>query len=396
MATPSELLTIPDYEAYAKESMPPAQFAQLMGDYGAHDWTTNTNNLDAFESIKLRPRVLVDTSRRNLSTEVLGQKMAAPVMLAPIGTHQRTHPDGELASARAAGAFGTVFVLSTSSTFSIEEVADVATGPLWFMGCIFQDRRISEALIHRAQDAGYTGLVLTVDNLGARYLERGKRYPYTPEEKRVLKNLVSIDIPNVPTGGNFTESFDASFTWADLEWVRSVSSMPVIMKGIQTAEDARRCVGSGVDALIVSNHGGFAGQGVRGTLEVLPEVVDAVGDAIEVYIDGGVRRGTDVLKALSIGAKAVLIGRPMLWGLLADGEAGVKRVLEILRDELDVAMGLCGSRDVNKVDRSLVTRPGLGSPDGLVDQLERLAGLVERGYLTRGEFEARKAKLLGS
>ena len=368
----------------------------MFGDLGAPDWTTNTNNVAAFDRLTLRPRVLVDVSNRDLSTEVLGTKISLPVMLAPAGTHQRAHPLGELASARAAGSRGTIMGLSTSASYSIEEVAEVATGPLWFQLYFFPDRELTETLVRRAEQAGYTGLMLTVDNLGANSREREHRYAYSLDAERILKNFRTIELPNLPTRDNISESLDHSLNWSDLEWIRSITSMPLMIKGIQTPEDGRLCVEHGADALIVSNHGGHALEGTKGTIEMLPEIADVVGDRLEVYMDGGVRRGTDVLKALALGAKAVFIGRPIFWGLSVEGEAGVARVLDILRDELSVAMGLCGVSDVKLVDRSLVDYPGPSSQDGgFVSQLERLARLHEQGYLTREEFEAQKARVLG-
>ena len=184
--------------------------------------------------------------------------------------------------------------------------------------------------------------------------------------------------------------------WSDLEWLRSLTSMPIVIKGIQTAEDAMLCAEYGVEGLVVSNHGGHALEGASGTIQMLPEVVKAVGDRAEIYIDGGVRRGTDVLKCLALGARAVFIGRPIFWGLSVGGEDGMRRVLEILRAELDVAMGLCGLTDVKKATPSLVALPnGDNNSNDIVDALERLAGLLERGYLTRDEFESLKANLLG-
>jgi isopentenyl diphosphate isomerase/L-lactate dehydrogenase-like FMN-dependent dehydrogenase len=395
MTTHIPLLTVSDYEARARETMPRVLFDRLFGTYGAPDWITNTNNVAAFDAIKLRPRVLADVSHRDLSTKVLGQQIGFPVMLAPTGTHQRAHPEGELASARAAGATGTIMALSTASSYSIEEVADVAAGPLWFQLYFFKDRELTEILVRRAQKAGYKALLLTVDNLGARSRERENRYAYTLQSERILKNFVGIELPNLPTRDNFGESFESALNWSDLAWLRSITSMPLVIKGIQTAEDARLCSEYGAEGLIVSNHGGHALQGTKGTVEMLPEVVEEVGDRLEVFLDGGIRRGTDVLKALALGAKAVFIGRAIFWGLSVDGEAGVRRVLEILRAELDVAMGLCGARDVKKVDRSLVIEPnGDRGGDGAVGQLERLARLLEQGYLTRQEFEAQKAQLL--
>ena len=393
MVTPNALLTINDYEARAKETMPKALFDRLFGDLGAPDWTSNTANVRAMEAVKLRPRVLVDVSQRDLSTEVLGQRISLPVMLAPTGTHQRAHPAGELAAARAAAAAGTIMGLSTASSYSIEEVAQVAESPLWFQLYFFQNRELTEILVRRAENAGYTAMMLTVDNLGANSREREHRYAYILEAERILKNFQGIELPDLPTRENFTESFESALNWRDLEWLRSLTAMPLVVKGVQTAEDARLCAENGVEALVVSNHGGHAMQGTDGAINMLPAIADAVGDRLEVYLDGGVRQGADVLKALALGARATFIGRPIFWGLSVAGEEGVQHCLEILRRELDVAMGLCGVTDARRVDPSVARDPSAAA--SAVADLERLARLLEGGYLTRAEFEAQKARLLG-
>ena len=282
MTTPVPLLTIPDYEARARQTMPNVLFDRLFGAFGGPTMFSNTNNLAALEAIKLRPRVLTDVSNRSLSTEVLGQKIDFPIMLAPTGTHQRAHPQGELASAKAAGASGTIMSLSTASSYSIEEVAEAATGPLWFQLYFFKDRELTEILVRRAQQAGYTALVLTVDNLGARSTEREDRYAYILDAERILKNFVGVELPNLPNRDNFGDSFESALNWSDLEWLRSLTSMPLVIKGIQTAEDARLCTEYGAEALVVSNHGGHALEGTSGTVQILPEVVQAVGDRAEV------------------------------------------------------------------------------------------------------------------
>ena len=393
MVTQNALLTINDYESRAKETMPKALFDRLFGELGAPDWTSNTANVLAMESVKLRPRVLVDVSRRDLSTEVLGQRISLPVMLAPTGTHQRAHPAGELASARAAAAAGTIMGLSTASSYSIEEVAQAAENPLWFQLYFFQNRELTEILVRRAENAGYAAIMLTVDNLGANSREREHRYAYILESERILKNFQGIELPDLPTRENFAESFESALNWRDLEWLRSLTSMPLVIKGVQTAEDARLCAENGVEALVVSNHGGHAMQGTDGAINMLPAIADAVGDRLEVYLDGGVRRGADVLKALALGARATFIGRPIFWGLSVAGEEGVRHCLEILRQELSVAMGLCGVTDARRVDPSVARNPA-AEPSPVAD-LERLARLLEQGYLTREEFEAQKARLLG-
>ena len=392
---PTPLLNISDYEAKAREILPKALFDRMFGTYGAPDWVSNTNNVAAFNAIKFRPRVLSGASRRDLSTQVLGQDLSFPVMIAPADHHTRAHPDGELASARAAGASGNIMAIATRSGYSIEEVAEVATGPLWFQLYFMRERELSETLVRRAERAGYRALMLTVDTIAGYWREREHRYGGFMKSEMINKNFAGTPLSNPAQWDSFQGMWNGDMNWDDLKWLQSITSMPLVMKGIQTAEDARLCVEHGVDALVVSNHGGHAAQGTMGTIEMLPEIVDAVDGRLEVYLDGGVRRGTDVLKALVLGAKAVFFGRPTFWSLAVDGEAGVRRVLEILRDELDVAMALCGARDVKNLDRSLVVTPGGSSGDNVAGQLERLAGLVERGYLTRDEFEGQKAKLLG-
>ena len=394
MTTQNSLLTIGDYEARAKETMPKALFDRLFGDLDAPDWTSNTANVRAMEQVKLRPRVLVDVSERDMSTEVLGQRISMPVMLAPTGTHQRAHPAGELASARAAATADTIMGLSTASSYSIEEVAEVADNPLWFQLYFFQDRELTEILVRRAENAGYTAMMLTVDNLGANSREREFRYAYNLSAERILKNFDGIELPNLPNRGNFAESFEHALNWRDLEWLRSITTMPLVVKGIQTAEDARLCVDNGAEALVVSNHGGHALQGTDGSIDMLPAIADAVGDRLEVYFDGGVRKGADVLKALALGAKATFVGRPIFWGLSVGGEDGLAHCMEILRSELSVAMGLCGVTDVRRVDRSVAQDPA-ASGSSVVGDLERLARLLENDYLTREEFENQKARLLG-
>ena len=394
MTTQNQLLTIGDYEARARETMPKALFDRLFGDLDAHDWTTNTANVRAMEAVRLRPRVLVDVSEIDTSTEVLGQNISLPVMLAPTGTHQRAHPAGELAAARAAAGADTIMGLSTASSYSIEEVAGVAEKPLWFQLYFFQDRELTEILIRRAENAGYTSIMLTVDNLGANSRERESRYAYILDAERNLRNFQGIELPHLPTQGNFAESFEHALNWRDLEWLRSRTSLPLVIKGIQTAEDARLCAENGCEALVVSNHGGHALQGTSGSIDMLPSIADAVGDRLEVYFDGGVRRGTDVLKALALGARATFVGRPIFWGLSVGGEDGVRHCVEILRQELRVAMGLCGVTDARRVDRSVAEDPS-ASTASVVGDLERLARLLERGYLTREEFETQKSRLLG-
>jgi 4-hydroxymandelate oxidase len=362
------LQSVRDYERRARELLPRGMWDSLFGDHGAPEWQTCTNNVDGFDTVKLAPRVLVDISRRTLATTALGTEIALPVLIAPSGHHQRVHADGELATARGAGEAGTIMILSTAASYSIEEVAAVASGPLWSQLYFMRDRRVTERLIARAEDAGYRAIVLTVDNQGTSSRERDSRSEWDMEREaeiapalepdRVFRNFRDIDIPcaELPTRRTFHECFDSALTWADLQWLRDRTPLPLVVKGIQSGADARLCREHGVDGLVVSNHGGFALTNARATIEVLPEVVAEAGD-VEVYLDGGVRRGTDVLKAVALGARAVLIGRAQVWGLAVDGAPGVARVLEVLRRELDQAMIFCGVPDVQRVDRGLIAPP---------------------------------------
>lgn len=397
------LLTVKDYERRAREMRQDSQFAVLFGSHGADGWTTNTNNLDGLAAIQLSPRVMVDVSNCDLSTTVLGQPIAMPIVTGPAGMHQRFHRDGEAATARGTGAAGSLMTLSTAASYSIEEVGEVATGPLWFQTFFFKDRGLTELLVHRAQKAGYHAIVMTVDNPGARPVERDRRHGYralatnpssTLEPERVLRNFRGIDRPDVPTPDTFTHCFDTGVDWSYVKWLRSITSLPIVIKGVQTAEDARLCVRHGVDALVVSNHGGLAAADARSTAETLPEVVDAVGNALEVYIDGGIRCGTDVLKCLALGARAVFVGRAYLWGLSVEGEEGVRNVLEILTNELRTAMFYCGVTSTTEVPRRLVSRAGASSDQDIVDRLQRMVSMLDHGYLSRDEFDNLKSRLI--
>jgi 4-hydroxymandelate oxidase len=313
---------------------------------------THSHNLEAFQEVRLRPRVLVDVSERHLGTTVLGQEISLPVMLDPIGGQGRFHTEGELASARAAGRAQTLMVLSTVSSHSLEQVAAAATGPLWFQLYIQPNRDITEVLIRRAQASGYKAVVVTVD--------QPVHWADSPESRSALgdagaANFVDVDLPGVPAAPTWNYQNATDFTWNDLAWLRGLTDLPLVLKGIQTADDAKLAVDHGIEGIVVSNHGGFALHGATGTLRLLPEVIDAVGEKLEIYMDGGVRHGTDVLKAVALGARAVLIGRPMLWGLCVSGEDGVLDVLEILRGELDKAMGMCGVSDIRDVESRLVS-----------------------------------------
>ncbi|MHB8566648.1 MAG: alpha-hydroxy acid oxidase [Nitrososphaerales archaeon] len=306
-------------------------------------WLNQDLNAAALDSIKIRPRVLRDASNRDLSTTVLGQKISFPVMISPTGGLTMPHKDGELASARAAARSRTIMVVSTFSNYSMEEVSKESNS-LWFNLYFLKDKDLTKSLIQRAEKSGYTAIVPVVDFSGA------TPYPATTSSHyaKSFGNFRGIKI------GDLYESMDLTVDWSHIKLLKSITKLPIIVKGIQTAEDAKLCVEKRVDAIIVSNHDYGTVPSSRSTIDILPEIVEAVDDKIEIYLDGGITRGSDVFKALAVGAKCVLIGKAMLWGLAADGESGVYRVLESLRHELDFVMGRCGVRSVDEINRNYV------------------------------------------
>jgi 4-hydroxymandelate oxidase len=332
-----EPLNVADYERLAAERLDEGAYAYYAG--GAGDEATLRDNVEAFGRRQLRPRVLVDVAEPSTATTVLGQEVALPVLVAPVAFQRVAHPDGEVAMAKAAAAAGTVMCLSTLSTSTPEEVAAVG-GMCWFQLYVPSDDGRARELVDRARALGFRALVLTVDApvLGRR--ERDLRTGFT------IPNRLTVDAlarGGVTPHGAF-HGMSASVTWRDVERFAVLSELPVIVKGVLTAEDARLACEHGAAGLVVSNHGGRQLDGVAATLDALPEVVEAVEGRIEVLLDGGIRRGTDVVKALALGARAVLAGRAPLWGLVVDGEAGAHRVLELLRAEVELALQLVGCR----------------------------------------------------
>jgi 4-hydroxymandelate oxidase len=354
-----DIVNLYDLERAAASCLEPMVFDYYAG--GAHDEITLAENHRAYDRIRLRYRVLVDVSTRDLSTTVLGTKISLPIIVAPTALQRMAHPDGELASARAAGAEETVMILSTLSTTSIEDVVAAATGPVWFQLYIYKDRSLTRALVDRAVAAGCKAIVLTVDAplLGAR--ERDTRNRFALPSGIAMLNLMPAGLEGFPSNvdGSGLAAYintyvDPAITWRDVEWLRSVSPVPILVKGIVDSDDARLAVEHGVDAIVVSNHGGRQLDTSPATIDVLEEIAHAVDGRMEILVDGGIRRGTDVLKALALGARAVLIGRPVLWGLAVDGENGVRVAISILRKEFDLAMGLAGCRNVGAITRRLV------------------------------------------
>jgi 4-hydroxymandelate oxidase len=353
-------LNLHEAEAVARATLPAATFDYFAG--GACDEVTLAENRRAFDAIALRYHVLTDVSRRELGTTLLDQPVTAPIVVAPMAFQRLAHPDGELGMARAAGGLGLLMTASTFSTASLEEIAAAASGPLWFQLYVHQDRGITAELVQRAAASGYGALVLTVDvpEIGRR--ERDDRNAFRLATDLRVANFVPRTSEALQGGAagshlaNFIQGMrDPSFSWKDLAWLRSLSDLPLIVKGLVRADDAVRAVEHGVAGIVVSNHGGrqldTAVTGVR----ALPDIAAAVGDRLLVMMDGGIRRGTDIIKALALGAGAVMVGRPALWGLAADGEAGARRVLELLLKELDLAMALCGTPRLSDISRDLLS-----------------------------------------
>jgi len=347
-------------EADAERLLPRMVYEYYAG--GAGDETTLRDNRAAFARVKLRPRMLVGVAEPSLATTALGQQLPMPVAIAPMAYQRLAHPDGEIATVRAAGALGVPMTLSTMATASVEEVAGAATAPLWFQLYVWRDRDATRALVARAEAAGVRALVVTVDatRLGTRRRDVDNGFAL-PAGLR-LGNLEGLGAagapPQVGDGSQLAAHFavlnDLRLTWRDLEWFRSITRLPIVLKGILTAEDAKLAAEHGADAIVVSNHGGRQLDGVVATLDALPEVADAAGGRIEVWMDGGVRSGADVLRALALGARIVLLGRPVLWGLAVGGEDGVAGVLTRLRDEIEEALVLCGCRSPADVTRAHV------------------------------------------
>ncbi|MGE5837825.1 MAG: alpha-hydroxy acid oxidase [Acidobacteriota bacterium] len=355
-------INISDFEALARERMEPSAYDYYAG--GANDERTVADNLRAFDRWVIRPRMLAGVREVDTSTALLGSSISLPVALAPTAFNRLGHSDGELAAARAAGAAGTLMCCSTIASYPLEEIAATATGPLWFQLYVYRDRDVTRDLVGRAEAAGYRALVVTVDTPRLGQRERDVRNRFTLPAGISIVNLERYGTPDAlrwAATSSFTEYvhklLDDSLTWESIDWLRTITSLPVLIKGVLTAEDAALCVQHGIAGIIVSNHGGRQLDGAIATMDALPEVVNVAG-RVPVLIDGGIRRGTDVFKALAAGASAVLIGRPYLWGLAADGEAGVRKVLEIFRSELELAMALAGCATIGAITRSHVAPRG--------------------------------------
>ena len=378
----SHVNTVEDLRVLASKRVP-----RMFYDYvDGGSWTESTyfaNQLD-FGKIKFRQRVAIDVKERSIATTMLNRPVTMPVALAPTGNTGMIHGDGEILTAKAAELFGVPFTLSTMSICSIEDVAAKTTQPFWFQLYMIKDREFISQLIDRAQQAGCSALMLTLDLQVPGQRHKDRRNGLTTPPNPTVKNLINLlskprwcasmlstshrtfgnivgyakgvdDISSLSTWAN--RQFDPSLTWSDVEWIKKRWNGKLILKGVLDVEDARLATQTGADALVVSNHGGRQLDGAQSTVESLPAIVDAVDDDIEVWLDGGIRSGQDVLKTLALGAKGTMIGRPFLYGLGALGQSGVTKCLEIISKELDVTMALCGCTDVNKVNQTILV-PG--------------------------------------
>jgi 4-hydroxymandelate oxidase len=354
-----------ELEELARGVLPRMTFDYSAG--GADGEVTLADNVAAFERRRIAYRVMAGVGEVDVATTVLGERLALPVAIAPTAFHRLADPEGEAATARAAGAAGTAFILSTLSNTPVEEVVAATAGPVWFQLYVYRDRGATRALVERVEAAGCRALVVTVDNprLGRR--ERDVRNRFHLPEGLAVANLTADGYGALPevAGGSGLAAYvasllDPNLAWEDLERFASWTRLPIVLKGIVRADDAVRAAELGAAGIVVSNHGGRQLDGSIATLDALPPIAEALagrsGDC-ELLLDGGVRRGTDVVKALALGARAVLIGRPVLWGLALGGSDGVARVLEMLRNELDLAMALTGACNVGELTRDLIAGP---------------------------------------
>jgi 4-hydroxymandelate oxidase len=353
------LANLDDLEHEAQRRLPGPVFDYIAG--GANDELTLGRNRAAWAEIGLHPRQLVDVTHVDTSVEILGHRLAMPVLTAPCAFNVLAHPDGEIGVARATADAGVAQVLSMQATTTLEDVATAGEGQRWMQVAILRDRGISRDLVERAEAPGYTALCLTVDVpvLGRR--ERDVRSAFRLPEGIEMVNLsrytpahLTKSDPQTALARFVNSLFDPGLTWEAVDWLCSITNLPVLTKGILTGSDARLAIEHGAAGIMVSNHGGRQLDGVSSTCDALPDVVDAVAGSVPITVDGGIRRGTDVIRAISMGATAVLVGRPYLWALAVDGEAGVRSMLGMLRSEITLAMALLGRPSIAMLDRSVI------------------------------------------
>ncbi|KAL3825085.1 hypothetical protein ACJIZ3_021114 [Penstemon smallii] len=348
-----EPVNVKEFQELARLVLPKMYYDYYEG--GAEDQHTLEENEKAFHRIIIRPRILIDVSRIDMSTTILGYETSVPIIVAPTGMHKLAHPQGEIATARASAASNVIMALSFMSTCTVEEVASSCNAIRFFQLYVYKRREISAMMVQRAERNRFKAIILTADapRLGRR--EADIKNKMIAPRLRNFDGLISTDVQLTDKGSNIeafaSENFDASLCWKDIGWLKSITSLPILIKGVLTQEDAIRALEEGVAGIVVSNHGARQLDYSPATINVLEEVVVAVEGKIPVFVDGGVRRGTDIFKALALGARAVMIGRPVIYGLAAMGEHGVRRVINMLKDELELTMtlsGCCSFKDITR------------------------------------------------
>jgi 4-hydroxymandelate oxidase len=362
ITSPKDAMNVLDFEEAARRAIPPAHFGYMAT--GVDDDATLRANREGFKHIQLRPRRMVDISHVSMRCDLFGTAWETPIFICPAGSQKAFHPDGELGTARAAKSRKALQILSTVTTTSVEDVAQALGRPPWYQLYPASRWEVTEKLVRRAEAAGCPALAVTVDRSTGRNTETEQRYRKLDTRQCSLCHSTEpgahnrrkpmfdgIDMTGVAT--NYP-----AMTWDFADRLKKLTGMKLLLKGILTHEDAKLCLEHGVDGIVVSNHGGRADETGRSTIESLPEIVDAVGGRIPVLVDSGFRRGTDIFKALALGARGVGVGRPYLWGLGAFGQAGVERVLDILRAELELVMKQCGTRSLEEINRSYLAIPG--------------------------------------
>lgn len=365
-----DLICVEDFRKRAQQLLPKPVFDFYQG--GADDEQTLKDNRDAFKRYRLRPSLLRDVSRTDLSVTVLGYQLPFPIAIGPSSNHKLAHPDGEIGTAKGASqASAAICVSGSGSNTSLEDISQAvndSSSPLWIQFYMYKDRDLNVKLIKRAEQAGYKALFVTVDLpvIGNRRSDIRNQFTipanlgYANLDGLVDHSQLHVETDNrVGLHSLCNDTFDPSFSWEDLRWLRNVTTLPIVLKGILTAEDAKEALRYDVSGIVVSNHGGRQLDGTLATIDALSEVVNAVrGSGVEVFLDGGIRRGTDILKALALGAKAVFIARPTLWGLACGGDQGVAKVINILREELEQAMALSGCTSIAEITSDLIqTQP---------------------------------------
>ena len=359
---PPDVVAVADYEALARERMDEAAWAWLQG--GAADELSLLANRRAFDRLQLLPRVLADMAGAHTRLELFGEAYEHPILLAPVAFQRLAHPEGELASVQAASAMQAGMVVSTQASVALETLARSSHSPLWFQLYIQPDREFTATLVRRAEASGCRALVVTVDAPVSGVRNREQRSGFALPAGVTAVNLQGMRAlpPQAARAGEsplLTSALVASApTWKDVAWLRSLTRLPILLKGVLAPDDARRALDEGIAGVIVSNHGGRALDTVPASIEALPAIAQAVGGRMPLLLDGGIRRGTDIVKALALGASAVLVGRPFMHGLAAAGALGVVHVLHILRTELEMAMVLCGRRTLAELDAALVRASG--------------------------------------